>query len=1021
MKFLRMTFLPGALALGVALSFSSLAAQESGTLTGQVLNAETGQPLSEAQMVIVGTNIGVLTNESGRYLITRVPAGTREIRAVLLGFAQQTQAVTIITGQSAVIDFNLNPTAIALEALVVSSPAGREQRARELGTNVAQVNVEELNLAPITRVADILAGRAAGIVLQDVNGATGTSQRIRIRGANSLSLNNEPLIFLDGVLVNSEIGGAFGVGGQEPSRLNDINPNDIESMEVVKGPAASALYGTAAANGVILITTKRGRPGGAEYNVWAETGTIEDVTDWRGNWASYQIDDASQPLLDPDGWLNTDAYSHCSNRAAAAGTCVQDGSVFFNTMTDSRTTPLQTGSRGRYGASVRGGSEQVRYFVSGQYENEEGVIFFNSLEKINVRANLDAAISEDFDLSVSFGYTDSNLALNSNDNSIFSPIINGILGQPTYIKPEAGEFPDGVPNDDNYGWGYNNYELKEVITNQDVDRMTLSSSLSWRPFSWLTMNGNGGLDLTDMHNHETVQPDRIFAWEEIRKGYRNSERENRYLYSALLSGIATFQLADQIFSTTTLGFQYTENKAQATECYGSSLVAGTASCGTTSAFFYIDEDFFNIKTVGGYVQQEFAWRDNVFVAAGIRGDDNSAFGADFGLVYYPSAAVSWVIGDEDWFPELDWISGLRVRTAYGTSGLRPGMRDAVTLFSPRTVSSGSGDLPGVYLSTTGNTTLEPERTTEYEFGLDAGFLGDRLGVEFTYYNKTSKDALIQRRLPGSLGLTTSVFANLGSIKNQGTELLVYGEVIRRDNFGLSVGFTNTSLKNEVIDLGAEVEPIIFNRGQQRHEETYSAGSFFQREISWDDADGNGKLTNDEVSLAADATFHGVSLPKWQRTLFADLRIADWITVTTLFEGRGGHLTANDTEGFRCGRRSTYGCDAVGNPDASLEEQARYIADRYLGSSGGYLEKADFWKWRELSVSFDIPTFLSKHAPQLDGLRITMAGRNLAVWTDYTGIDPETVEGGASANFSQSEFNTQPPVRYLMLRLDYSFR
>jgi hypothetical protein len=348
------------------------------------------------------------------------------------------------------------------------------------------------------------------------------------------------------------------------------------------------------------------------------------------------------------------------------------------------------------------------------------------------------------------------------------------------------------------------------------------------------------------------------------------------------------------------------------------------------------------------------------------------------------------------------------------------MRDAVTLYSPRTVSTEGGDVPGVFLSTTGNTQLEPERTTEYEFGFDAGFMGDRLGIEFTYFDKTSKDALISRLLPGSLGLTTSVFDNLGSIKNKGTELGINAEVLRRQDIGVNLGFTNTTLSNEVISLGEDVEPIIFNRGQQRHQEGYSAGSFWQQKVTWDDADGNGKLTNDEVSVADEATFIGVALPKWQRTVFADIRIFDWINVSTLFEGRGGHLTANDTEGFRCGRRSTYGCDAVGRPDASLYEQARYIADRYLGSSDGYLEKADFWKWRELSVSFDVPTFLTDYATQLDGLRVTLAGRNLAVWTDYTGIDPETVEGGGDANFSQSEFNTQPPVRYFMIRLDYNF-
>lgn len=1019
MKFPRVTFLPPVLGLGLLLGFGSLAAQNTGTVTGQVTNAETGQPLSEAQMVVVGTNIGTLTNESGRFLITRVPAGQREIRAVILGFAQQVQTVTVTAGETTVIDFVLNPTAIPLEALVVSSPTGREQRARELGTNVAQVDVASLNPTPITSVADVLGGRSGGIVMQDVNGTTGTSQRIRIRGANSISLNNDPLVFLDGVQINNEYGG-FGVGGQEPTRLNDINPNDIESIEVVKGPAASALYGTAAANGVILITTKRGRPGAPQWAAWAETGTIEDVTPYPLNWETYSIEDSSQPLFTSSGVLNTSAYPLCSNRSAAAGSCTQDGTLKFNTLKNGQTTPFQTGWRNRYGASVRGGTEQVRYFVSGQFDDEEGVISYNKQEKINLRANMDAAVSETFDLSVSFGYTKADLGLNNNDNSIFSPIINGLLGRAYYVPPTEGEFPAGVPNDDNYGFGFNQYELQNLVINNDVDRMTLSGNATWRPLAWLTLSGNGGLDLTDTHDFSTLQPGKLPIAESYAKGRRNSQRSNRYLYSFNMSGVATFQLMNDLVSTTTLGLQYDENKNQNTYCYGSSLVPGTASCGTTAALFSVDEDFFDIKTVGGYLQQELAWRDNMFLALGLRGDDNSAFGADFGFVYYPSASFSWVIAEEDWFPQLDFLSGLRLRTAYGTSGLRPGMRDAVTLYSPTTVATAAGDEPGVRLSTTGNTQLKPERSTEYELGLDVGFLGDRIAAEFTYYNKKSEDALISRRLAPSLGLTTSVYDNLGSIRNKGTELLLTAELLRMQDVGLNVGFTNTTLANEVLKLGEGVEDIIFNRGLQRHTEGESAGSFYQKKVTWNDADGNGLLTNDEVTVGAEDEYIGVSLPKWQRTVFADLTLFNWITVGTLFEGRGGHYTGNDTEAFRCGYRSTRGCAAVGNPDAPLWEQARYIADRYLGSAYGYVEKADFWKWRELSVSFSMPTFLTQHVQQLNGLRITMAGRNLTTWTDYTGLDPETVEGGGNSNFNQSEFNTQPPVRYFMLRLDYSF-
>jgi outer membrane receptor protein involved in Fe transport len=353
------------------------------------------------------------------------------------------------------------------------------------------------------------------------------------------------------------------------------------------------------------------------------------------------------------------------------------------------------------------------------------------------------------------------------------------------------------------------------------------------------------------------------------------------------------------------------------------------------------------------------------------------------------------------------------------------MRDAVTLYAPTTIATAGGDEPGVALNVTGNTELEPEKSTEYEFGFDAGFLRDRIGVGFTYYNKKSKDALISRRLPGSLGLTTTVFQNLGEIRNKGTELSLDFNVLDLENVGLDVGFTNTTLDNEVLRLGEDVEDITFNRGIQRHTPGKPAGGFWQRKVVYDDADGNGLLSTDEVTLEDDASYLGTALPKWQRTVSADLRLFDWITVSTQFEGRGGHMTANDTEAFRCYLSAAWGSGEAGcfsgwSPDASLYDQARYISYTYNGSMAMWIEPADFWKWRELSVAFDIPSYLTERAPALNGLRVTVAGRNLATWTDYTGLDPETVEGGGTANFSQSEFNTQPPVRYLMIRLDYSF-
>ena len=1000
------------------------AAQQTGSIRGQVTSAETREPLRDARVIVVGTNVQVVTDLQGNYTIARVPAGNHVVRALVIGFTQGTQNVTVTVGAEVVADFALAQSAITLDAVSVNAVTGREQRERELGTNSANIDLRDINPTAITSVADVLSGRTEGVYLQDINGTTGTSQRIRIRGANSLSLANDPLVYIDGIRMESSSALSIGVGGQEASRLNDINPNDIENVEVVKGPAAAALYGTAAANGVLLITTKRGRPGRAEWNFYTEAGTMEDIIDYPANYMAYDvIGSATASFYTATGAFNTTDFAYCPNRSAAAGTCTQDGVATFNTLLDARTTPFSTGERQRYGLNVRGGTQGVTYYVSGELEKEGGVIHYNNREKVSIRANLNATVNDRLDLDVSTGFSSVRNGFPNNDNSIFSPILNGLLGEgyfiPDSVKP-ADEMA-GV-NRRNYGFFFNQFDNGNYVTHDDAERAIISGNARYRPLDWLSLNASGGVDLSDGHTYVTLQPGLLLIDPtDFDFGHRQSDRANRYTYTFNTSATASFTPLANVTSTTTVGWSYNQERLERTTCYGATLVQGTASCGTTNTVFDVDEDFSETKTIGAFVSTEVGWRERLFASAAFRGDDNSAFGTDFGFVTYPSGMISWVIGEEDWFPRSGVLSALRLRAAYGESGLRPAFRDAETLFQPVTVATGGADAAGITVQSTGNINLKPEKSGEIELGFDAALFDNRVGLDFTYFDKRSRDALISRRLPPSFGVAASRFENLGEIKNAGTELSLRVSALQGRQVGLDLNVALTTLDNEVVDIGEGVQDIVINRGLQRHKEGYPAGAFFQLPVTWNDADGNGKLTNAEVSVGATEEYIGPSLPTWQTSLGANLRLWDWLTVSTLVEFRGGNYQGNDSEAFRCGFRSTRGCGAVGNADASLEEQAAYIADRFLGSAYLYVEKADFGKWRELSVTLQAPRSLVSRMRGLDGLSLTFAGRNLATWTSYSGLDPETVEGGGDANFSQSEFNTQPPVRSLMVRLNYNLR
>ncbi|HEU4453152.1 MAG TPA: TonB-dependent receptor plug domain-containing protein, partial [Longimicrobium sp.] len=275
-----------ALLVALAALPASLFAQGGGTITGRVTGADNGQPIASATVTVEGSSLRAVTDAQGRYRIGGVPAGNYTVSASTLGRESARRTTTVATNQTVTLDFTLASRAIALEGIVASA-TGEQQRAREVGSSVAQIDVaEDVPLAATNDLAQVLQGRAAGVTVLQAGGTSGTGSRIRIRGSASVSLNNSPLLIIDGVRADNGNGG-IDVGGQTPNRLNDINPEDIENIEVLKGPAASALYGTAAANGVILVTTRKGRAGATRWSFYTEQGVIVEPNEYPTNYEGF--------------------------------------------------------------------------------------------------------------------------------------------------------------------------------------------------------------------------------------------------------------------------------------------------------------------------------------------------------------------------------------------------------------------------------------------------------------------------------------------------------------------------------------------------------------------------------------------------------------------------------------------------------------------------------------------------------------------------------------------------------------
>jgi TonB-linked SusC/RagA family outer membrane protein len=977
-------------------------------VTGRVLDAAVQRPLADVQVTIVATQRGAVTNENGEFRIASVPPGAQTVRAQRIGYAPATLAVTVVASGNVVANLALSATAVELDQVVVTA-TGETQRRRETGNTVAVVQPTTERLAVTPSVAELLQAQAPGVYVNQSGGTQGTASRIRIRGANSVSLSNEPLVLIDGVRTNNDIGGSgtIAVGGQQSSRLNDLNPEDIESVEVLKGPAASAMYGTAASNGVIQIRTKHGKAGKPQWMSFVESGKQKDVYDYPANYSQIGRNASGGRVVGCS--LDSQARKLC--------TAVADSLASWNPLVEA--SPFRTGSITTFGASVSGGGDIASYFVSGDLDRNDGVYDPNHFNRTSLRATLNGQLRSNLSTQVSANYLSSRLRFPQNDNNVLGVFGGGLLGS---------AFDDPVSR--GYIAGQTVQDIFAINTQENVERFIGGTNATWNISKWLTATGVTGVDFVDRRNRETVPPATVF-FGSLPDGQRTANTADLWSYSANASATAAFDLTTGLRSSTTASVQFNKDYVNGVRAFGAKLLAGTGSLQGTSARFSVGETNTDNKTLGGIIQEQLAWKDRLFLSGGIRTDNNSAFGSKFGWITYPSAGISYVISDEPFFPKTNILSSLRLRSSYGRSGQRPNFRDAITFFNTQTVTIDAVDQPGIVVGGTGNADLKPEVSSEFEGGFEAGFLSERVAFEATYYNKKTNDLLIARPLPPSLGLTQTQFANLGSSVNSGFEFSLRGDVFTTHVAKLSVVATAAQTRNELTDIGRlptgdPIPPIIL--GEQRHVQGYPLGGFWDEPYTFNDKNGDGIITrvncpgqaqvaggpDCEVSVGSTAVYLGNPFPTREWSLTPRLTLFDWLQFGALLDHRGGYKIYNLTERFRCNFGN---CRAASDPNAALASQAANLG-QLMNTDAGYIEDGTYTKLREVSATLTAPRSLNARM-RVQNATLTIAARNLATWTNYTGFDPE-VNSTPTGNFNTSDFLTQPPLRIWTARVSLSY-
>ncbi|GLC27679.1 SusC/RagA family TonB-linked outer membrane protein [Roseisolibacter agri] len=1009
--------------------------QGTGTVRGRVVDAAGQRPVADAQISVVGTTIGAITNAAGDYVIANVPAGAQQLRVRRIGFqAGAAQAVTVTAGATATANFTLTQAAAQLDQVVVTGTAGATTR-RAVGNAITTVNAAELTETnSISNVSEILQSKTPGVTVLPGSGTPGTSGEIRIRGNNSLS-GSRPVIFIDGVRMNAEGLGNFnatgtGANGQAQSTqitsgLDFINPEDIESIEVIKGPAASTLYGADASGGVIQIITKRGIRGQQKpqwtaraergLNQWGVASLTNYLTcDSARIAARTTVDGAPQPT-----------YTGCQGRAI--------GTVLTADPLKQDPAAIRDGTIQRLNLGLRGGADRYSYFLSADKDDEYG-IFFNSFNRRKAaRGNFVLAPNDRTELTVNVGYLTNDLRLPPQDESPLGVLLNTSRAQPG-LRPQT-LVRNGVAGRDTIAYpSQAPYRANAYNNRTQSDRLQLATTLNYNPASWLRNRLTLGTDQIYSTANVLVLPGDDF--EPTGNVLQRTPRSRSYTIDYV--GNVPYRLTKALQATTSIGTQIIARRNETLSASGTGLgapdVSVIGSASTTSGLNTFSEN----NSVGYFVQQQLDWNDRLFLTGAVRADDNSSFGTDFNTIVYPKFSLSWVLSEE---PALEGLfrtlrtNTFKLRSAWGQAGRSPEPYAATQTYQVvRTTVSQSSTVSGLITNAYGNPSLKPERGEEFEIGFESGHLNERLGLDFSYYNRRTRDMLLRVAVAPSLGFapttTTNPFVNLGTVKNSGFELGLNATPVQTARFvwdaRVTAATNNDILETFGIPGRTSENPISQAYGVvQQHRVGYRLGAYWAPVVKRD-AEGNIQLTpGGAIDTVGTTRYIGPSAPTREVgfsntfTFFRNFRLY------ALLDYKGGHYLFNAKERSRC-QAANDNCAAVNDPRFLGARSPRTRADSLLRREVDalrtvpslFIEKADFVKLREVSLAVTIPQRLIARTGA-SAAQLIVSGRNLGLWTDYTGYDPE-VNSYGGRDFVRVDAYAAPMTRRLSGQINLTF-
>ncbi len=994
-------------------------------VTGKVTDAKDGSGLSGVSVVDKNGKALTTTLPDGSFTL-KVPEKTSTLVFSYVGY--KTAAATIING---VANIGLNTGENQLAEVVVVGFGTKIKR--DLTGSIAKVGAKELNNTPATSFESAIQGRAAGVLVSQQNGKLGQGINIRIRGSASVTAGNEPLYVIDGIpLQNSNLSS----NGAATNSLADINTNDIESIEILKDASAAAIYGSRASNGVILITTKRGKAGKSKIEFGYFTGTQKPTgkVDFMNaqEYVEYErMAAANAYRLDPS--FDYVTFNENRLRRYSAG---NDDFETAKVNTDWQEQSFQKAPLSQYDLNFSGGSDKTTFYMGGQYLDQTGIVIANSLKRYSARLNLDHKVRDWLSMGINMSFARTLNKRISNDNDFSTPLqmvalspITPLIDPRTGLTSGALDLNTGNPNT-NYPVYYNPMLSVEnasytTTVNRTIGNIYASANIT----KGLTFRSEFGMD--QLNQNEDRYSGRLTVRDEEvanGSGFNSTDQIlniNTNNFLRYVTSLGDDHDVDVVAGTSFQKWKILSNSASAEEFPSDAYKKLGAGASKTDA----SSSASDWALLSYFARANYKYKNKYLLSLSGRYDGSSRFGANNRYGFFPAVSAGWIISDESFLQDSKWIDFLKLKASYGLTGNSEiGNYASIGLYGPNAYGGLGGQTP-VQLP---NPDLKWESTSSFDVGVEASIFSKRVTIEVDYYQRQTKDLLLSVNIPSTTGFLSKL-QNIGKLENKGIEFTISTENIISRDFRWSTSINFAANKNKITDLGGQQIGTL-NRAQEGE----ALGVFYAKEFAGADPENGDALfvkntlksdgtkdrsTTNDVNEAEDVrignpnpdfiygmrntfTYKGIDLDVLLQGVYGN----------DIFNGAGQFMSASGSNGYDNQTRDQLA--AWKNPgDITMVPEARLFFANGTDNSSRYISGGSYLRVKAVTLGYNLsPKILSRVG--MDRARIYVRAQNLFTITKYKGWDPEVNSDAYADNLTQGfDFYAAPQLKTIVFGIN----